>query len=131
MPVFDAMGLVVCRAETFFSIRLVFGIVSFKPDDFTVSLEGKDVGGNSIQEPAVMADYHDTTGEIFQGVFQCPHGVYVEIVRGLVQQKHIGAFFQHTGKMHPVPLSTGQRSHRFLLVCPGKVKARQIGRAHV
>jgi len=54
MPVFDAMGLVVCRAETFFPVRLVFGIVSFKPDDFTVTLEGKDVGGNSIQEPAFM-----------------------------------------------------------------------------
>src|SRR3972149_8313868 len=73
-----------------------------------------------------MADYHDTTGEIFQGVFQRPHGVYVEIVRGLVQQKHIGAFFQYTGKMPPVPLSPGQRSHRFLLVCPGKIKARHV-----
>ena len=80
MPVFYAMGLVVSRAETFLSIRLVFGIVSFKPDDFAVALEGKDVGGNSVKKPAVVADYHDTTGEIFQGVFQCPHGVYVEIV---------------------------------------------------
>ena len=123
MPVFDAVRLVVCRAETFFPVLLVFGIVSFKPDDFTVSLEGKDVGGNPVQKPAVMADHHDTTGEIFQSVLQCTHGVYVEIVCGFVQQKHIGALFQHTGKMDPVPLSTGQRSHGFLLVCPGEIKS--------
>ena len=48
MPVFDAMGLIVCSAETFLSIHLILGIVSFKPDDFIIALEGKDVGGNSI-----------------------------------------------------------------------------------
>src|SRR3989304_1616975 len=126
MPVFDTMGLDVCRAERFFPICLVFGIVSLKPDDFTIALEGKDVGGNPVQKPAVMADYHDTTGEIFQGVFQGSHGVYVEIVCGFVQQKHIGAFFQHTGKMYPVPFSPGERSYRFLLVCSGKIKTCHV-----
>lgn len=70
MPVFDAVGLVFCNAKTFFSIRFIFGIVSFKPEGFAVSLEGKDVGSDPIEEPAVMADRQDTTGEIFQGVFQ-------------------------------------------------------------
>jgi len=47
MAVFDEMGLVVCRAETFFPVRHVFEIVSFEPDDFTITLKSKNVGGNS------------------------------------------------------------------------------------
>jgi len=48
MLVFDAMGLIVCRAETFFPAHLILGIVSLKPDDFTIALEGKEVGCNPV-----------------------------------------------------------------------------------
>ena len=49
MPVFDAMGLVVCCAETFSCPPRTPGIVSCEPDDLTITLEGKDVGGNSVR----------------------------------------------------------------------------------
>ena len=65
MPVFDAVGLVVCCAEAFFPVRLIFRVVPFKPKDLAVALEGKDVGSDTVEEPAVVADYQDTAGEIF------------------------------------------------------------------
>ena len=88
MPVFDAVWLVAGGAEAFLPVRLIFRVVPLKPVYLAVAIEGKDVGSNTVEKPAVVVDYQDTAGEIFQGVFQCPHGVYVEIVRGLVQQEH-------------------------------------------
>ena len=84
MPVFDAVGLLRRQSETSIPVRFIIGKISFKPDDFTVPLECKDMGGYSVEKPAVMADHQDTTGENFQGIFQSPHGVYIEIVRGFV-----------------------------------------------
>ena len=48
------------------------------------------MGGDTIQKPAVVADHHRTAAEIFQGFFQCPQGVYVQVVGWLVKEQDIG-----------------------------------------
>jgi hypothetical protein len=81
------------------------------------------VGGDAVQKPAVMADDHGAAAEVFQGLFQRPHGVDVQVVGGFVQQQHIGSGFEHAGQVHPVALPAGEHPHFFLLVgLPEKLK---------
>ena len=44
--------------------------VAFEPFDVAVALEGQDVGGQAVEEEAVVADDHGAAGEILQRLFQ-------------------------------------------------------------
>jgi hypothetical protein len=52
--VFDPMRLIRIRPQAALSIRFVIGVIAFEPDGVTVALEGEDMGGDTVQEPAIV-----------------------------------------------------------------------------
>ena len=57
MSIFDPVGLVSRSPKAGLPVYLIFGVIPIKPNDFTVALKGKDVGGDPVKEPAVMTDH--------------------------------------------------------------------------
>ena len=55
-----------------------------------------------------MADDHSATSEAFKRLFKCGQGFYVKIVRGLIEQKHVAALFQHLCHVHAVTFTARQ-----------------------
>ena len=49
------------------------------------------MGGQAVEEPAVMADRHHAAGEGNQCVLQRPQGFHVQIIGGFVEKQHVGA----------------------------------------
>ncbi len=97
-----------------------------------VALEGEDVGGEAVEEHAVVADDHGAAGEILQRLFQRRQGFGVEIVGRFVEQQHVGAALQHLGQMHAVALAAREGSHLLLLVGALEVEGAGIGaRVHL
>ena len=62
-----------------------------------IALAGEDVGGDAVEEPAVVGDDEDAACEFEQGVFQGAQGLHVEVVRRFVQEQHITALDQGLG----------------------------------
>src|SRR3990172_962447 len=118
VPVLDAVGLICGSAETGLSVRLIFRVVSLKPDHLAVPLKRKPMGGDTVEEPAVMADDYGTACKILQRLFQGAHGVYVQIIGRFIEQKDIGLFLQHTGQMDAVSFTSGQHRNLLLLITP-------------
>src|SRR3989304_4207171 len=118
MPVLDAVGLICGGAETGLSVCLIFRVVSLKPDYPALTLKRKHMGGDTVEEPAVMADDYSTACKILQRLFQGAHGVYVQIIGRFIQQKDIGLFLQHTGQMDAASLTSGQHRNLLLLITP-------------
>ena len=92
-----------------------------------IALEGQDVGGDTIQEPTVMAHHHRRAREFRQRLFQRPQGIDVEIVGGLVEQKEVGARFQHFRQVDPVTFSARQLADQLLLVGATEIEGPHIG----
>src|SRR5580704_8985150 len=90
--------------------------VALEPLDMALALEGEDVGGDAVEEPAIVADEDGTAGEILQRPFERPQRIDVEIVGRLVKQQQVGARFEHLGKMHAVALAAGERADLLLLI---------------
>ena len=53
------------RVSTFALLEVggVLLVVAFVPDDLAVTLEGEDMGSDTIEEPAIVADHHGAAGE--------------------------------------------------------------------
>ena len=59
-----------------------------------VALEGEDVGGEAIEEEAIVADYNRASGEILDRVFQRAERFDIKIIGRLVQQQDVAALFE-------------------------------------
>jgi hypothetical protein len=82
-------------------ILVILREVPLMEHNFTVTFKGEDVGGDAIQEPAVMGDYQYTTREGEHGLLQCAQGFHIEIVGRFIQEQNIGVLFQGSGQMQP------------------------------
>ena len=82
-PVLGTMADYKDRKKPFFLFFLFTGLVFTVA--LTVPLEGDDVGGQAVDEPAVVGDHHRCAGEGQQGLFQCTQGFHVQVVGGFVQ----------------------------------------------
>jgi hypothetical protein len=71
-------------------VCLVFGVATLIPVHLAISLEGKDMRTDTVEEPTVVADHYGTTCEVLQTFLQCTEGVHVNIVGWLVQQQYVG-----------------------------------------
>ena len=47
------------------------------------------MGGNPVQEPAVVAYHYRTAGKSVQAVLQCTDSVDIHVVGRLVEKQHI------------------------------------------
>ncbi len=92
MPVLDAMRLIGRSSQAGLPVGFILGIVAVKKKTLTFPFKGQNVGNDSIQKPAVMADHQGAAAKILQGFFQGPHGIDVQIIGRFVKQKHIGPF---------------------------------------
>src|SRR5258705_13992847 len=108
LPVFDAVWRVGLRAETPLPIRFVVLVIAFEPDDPAVALEGEHVGGDTVEEPAVVADDHGAARVIEQGLLERAERVDVEVVGWLVEQQQVRAALQQLGEVHAIALAARQ-----------------------
>src|SRR4051812_30205177 len=67
---------------------------ALEPRDLRVALEGEDVRGDPVEEPAIVCDHDRAAGELEQRVLESPQRVDVEVVRRLVEQQDIAAAAQ-------------------------------------
>src|SRR5579884_3115230 len=125
-PIPDPMRAFGLFAEPFLPVGFVLAVVAFEPDDAAVALEGQDVGGDTVQEPAVVAAHDGAAAEGFEPFFQRAQGVHVEIVRRLIQQDEIRAFLEHAREVHPVALPAREVFYLLLLVGAAEVEARAV-----
>src|ERR1700676_2526016 len=102
----DAVRLIGLGAEAPPAVGLVGLVVALEPDDLGIALEGEDVRGDAIEEPAVVADHHRAAGEGEESLLERPQGVHVEIVGGLVEQQQVAAGPQGAREVQPVALAT-------------------------
>ena len=89
--VLDAVWLVGTDPEPALTVGFVVLEIAFEPFDMRLTFKGEHVGGDAIEEPAVMADDHGTTGKIFERRFQRPQRFDVQIIGWFVKQEQIGA----------------------------------------
>ena len=92
-----------------------------------VALEGEDMGGDAVQEPAVVRDHEGVAGELQQRIFQRAQGFDVEVVGRLVEQQHVAALQQRLRQVQAAALAAGQRADQLLLVLALEVEAADVG----
>src|SRR5690606_31748440 len=108
-------------------VGLVFLIVAFEEYYLRIALERQYVGGDTIEEPAVVADDHDRAGEFEQCVFERAQRFDVEVVGRLVEQQHVTAGEQGLGQVQTATLTARQVSDGLVLIAATEVEAAQIG----
>ena len=82
----DAVRLIRFGTQASPAVGLVIGVIALEPDNLAVTLEGEDVGGNSVEKPAVMGDddHTDKSSAISRGSLSIPSKRRLEVlgVRG-------------------------------------------------
>jgi hypothetical protein len=114
--------LVGVDAEAALLVGLVVLEVALEPFDMAVAFEGQHVGGDAVEEPAVMADDHGAAGESSSASSSARKRVDVEVVGRLVEQQQVGAGLQHLGQMHAVALAARELADLLLLVAALEVE---------
>ena len=111
-----AVGLGGLGAQTALAVGLVGLEVALKPVPaagvLVVALPGQDVGGNAVQEPAVVGDDHGAAGEVLQGLLQGLQGLHVQVIGGLVEQQQVSALLEREGQVQAVALAAGEHAGR-------------------
>src|SRR5262245_6666619 len=107
LSVFYPMRLVGVSAQPGLAVGFVLRVVPVEPDDSAFALEGQDVRGDAVQEPAVVADDDGASGEVLQRLFERAHRVHVQVVGGFVEQQRVRARFQRLRQMDPVAFAAG------------------------
>jgi len=98
------------RPEPHPPVLLVLLVVALEPAHLAVPLEGQDVRGNPIQEPAIVGDDHGAAGKLQQRVLQGAQRVRVQVVRRLIQEDEVAPALRG-----PSGRRTRLRPARFLL----------------
>ena len=63
------LGFCTLFAQTFLLVGLVLLVVAVKECPVLIAFASQYVGGDAVQEPAVMADDHDAAGKLQQSIF--------------------------------------------------------------
>ena len=121
------MRLVGGGAEAAALIGLISLIIALEPFDMAITLKGQDMRGQTVEEPAIMADDHRAAGEIHQRLFQRPQRIDIKVIGRFIKQQDIVLNFEHLGQMHPVALTAREHAHPLLLVAALEVEGSGIG----
>lgn len=65
LPISDPVGLIGFFPQALLAIRFVLAVVPLKPDHLAIALKRENVGGQTVEEPAVVTADHGAAGEIF------------------------------------------------------------------
>ena len=110
-----------------FLVLLVVGEIALEPFHVALPFEREHVGGDAVEEPAVVADDHGAAGVILERLLEGAEGLDVEIVGRLVEQQDVGARLQDLGEVDAVALTAGELADLLLLVVAAEVEAREVG----
>ena len=89
--VFDALRQDGILAEAALLVLLVGFEIAFEPLHVAVALEGQDVGGDAVEEEAIVADDHGAAGEVFERRFERGQSLDIEVVGRLIEQDQVRA----------------------------------------
>src|SRR6516165_3552826 len=123
------MRLIRLGADAAATAGFVIAVVALEPDNLAVALEGEDVGGDSVEKPAVVGNDDRAAGKVEQRLLQRAQCVDIEIVGRLVKEQHVGARLEHLGQVDAVALTARELTHRFLLIGAAEVEQRTISTA--
>src|SRR5690606_34725199 len=59
-------------------VLFVLAVVALEELHVAVALEGEDVGGDAVEEPAIVRDHEGVAGELQQGVLERAQGLDVQ-----------------------------------------------------
>ena len=82
-----------------------------------------DVGGDPVDEVAVVADEQQRLGPAGEMVLEPGDAVDVEVVGGLVEDQHVGRRQQEASQREPHPPAAGQLLHAAIGVAGGEPEA--------
>ena len=88
-----------CIAQTARLVDFILRIAALEEEDLTIALEGKNVSTDSVEESAVVADYHSTTGKCLQTFLQGTQRVHVDIVGWLIEEQYVALLLQCQGQL--------------------------------
>ena len=91
-------------SQTSTLVFLILAVVAGEEFDVGIPFESNDMGGDAVEEPAVMGNDHHRTGEFQQGIFQGAQGFYIEVIGRLVEQQDVATTEQGCRQMQ-VPRS--------------------------
>ena len=91
-----------------------------------VAFEGEDVGGDAVEEPAIVRDHDGAAGELQQRVLERAQRVDVEVVGRLVQQQQVAAGAQQLRQVDAVALAAREVGDALLLVAALEVEPRDV-----
>src|SRR5262245_48053488 len=75
--------------------------VAFEPVGLAVSFEGENVSGDTVEEPAVVADDHGAAGKPEQGILERAQGVHGESAGALVEQQQVASAHEQLSTVEP------------------------------
>ena len=83
-----------------------FREATFEVDNFTITLKGKDVGTDTVEEPTVVADDNRTTGQCLKTFLQGTECIHVDIIGRLIEEEDITFLLQCHSQLKTVALTT-------------------------
>jgi hypothetical protein len=98
-----------------------------EPHHPAVALEGEHVGGDAVEEPAVVADHHRRAGEAQQRLLERPQGVDFEVVGRLVEEQQVAAALEQLRQVEAVALAAREATDLLLLVGAAGAERRGVG----
>ena len=108
-------------------VGLVLGPVALEPGHLGVALEGEDMRGDAVQEPAIMANHHGAAGKPEDRLLQALEGLDVEVVGRLIEEQQVAGVHQGLGHKHAVSHAARELRQELLLVGPHEVEEAAIG----
>ena len=93
-------------AQTLLLVLLVLGISTLEEINLGITLERKDMCGDTVQEPAVVGNHHGTAGKILETLLQGTYSVDIHVIGRLVEQKDIALILERERQMQPVFFTT-------------------------
>ena len=100
-----AFGFGTVFTQAFFLVGFVLLVIAIEESPLRITFTSQDVRRDPVQKPAVVADHHDATGKLLQGIFQCTQCFDVQIIRGFVQHQDIATRDQRFGQMQTTALT--------------------------
>ena len=94
------------NTEAFCFINLIVRIVTIEEEHISIAFKCKDMGANTVEEPAVVANHHSTAGKCFQTFLKRTERVHVDVVGRFVEQQHVALLLQRKRQLQAVALTT-------------------------
>lgn len=85
--------------------RFVLRVGTLVEYDLGIALERKDMRSHTVEEPAVVRNYHRTSRKVFETLFERTQRIHVDVVGRLVEQNHVALLFECHCEVQAVALA--------------------------